>query len=60
MTSPTSAPRPYLSVIVPAHNGERVLPLALDALESSTLGRDAWELIVVDDASTDQTALVAA
>jgi glycosyl transferase family 2 len=61
MTSPSFEPTtPYLSVIVPAHNGERVLPLALDALEASTLARTSWELIVVDDASHDDTALVAA
>jgi glycosyltransferase involved in cell wall biosynthesis len=52
--------RPYLSVIVPAHEGQSVLPLSLAALHASTLPREAWELIVVDDASTDDTALVAA
>jgi len=54
---PTS---PYLSVIVPAHNGERVLPRSLAALYASTLPREAWELIVVDDASNDRTDVVAA
>jgi len=52
--------RPYFSVIVPAHQGQRVLPLSLAALRASTLRADAWELIVVDDASTDDTAVVAA
>lgn len=51
---------PYLSVIVPAYNGERVLPQSLAALHASTLPRDAWELIVIDDASTDGTDIVAA
>jgi GT2 family glycosyltransferase len=37
-----------------------VLPLSLSALLRSDLPRDEWELIVVDDASTDDTALVAA
>ena len=55
-----TAARPYLSVIVPAHQGQHVLPLALAALEASTLPREQWELIVVDDASTDDTAVVAA
>lgn len=52
--------RPYLSVIVPTYQGERVLPLSLAALRGSTLPREAWELIVVDDASTDRTDTVAA
>lgn len=52
--------RPYLSVIMPAYQGQYVLPLSLAALQASTLPREAWELIVVDDASTDETALVAA
>jgi hypothetical protein len=48
-----------LSVIVPAHNAERVLPQSLGALGRSDLAREEWELIVVDDASTDDTARVA-
>jgi glycosyltransferase involved in cell wall biosynthesis len=55
-----STHRPYLSVIVPAHQGESVLPQSLGALAASDLPRDDWELIVVDDASTDETPLVAA
>ncbi len=49
---------PRLSVIVPAYNGARVLPLSLSALARSTLSREQWELIVIDDASTDATTLV--
>lgn len=52
--------RPLLSVIVPAYQGEGVLPHALAALAASDLPREFWELIVVDDASTDGTPLVAA
>jgi GT2 family glycosyltransferase len=37
-----------------------VLPLSLSALLRSDLPKDEWELIVVDDASSDETALVAA
>lgn len=48
-----------LSVIVPAHNAEHVLPHSLGALRRSDLPRDEWELIVVDDASTDATVSVA-
>ena len=51
--------RPLLSVVVPAHQGELVLPPVLEALVASDLPRDKWELIVVDDASTDNTAEIA-
>lgn len=37
-----------------------MLPRTLGALEASDFPRDRWELIVVDDASTDETATVAA
>jgi glycosyltransferase involved in cell wall biosynthesis len=53
MTAPT------LSVIVPAHAAERLLPDTLGALRASRLPRPEWELIVVDDASADGTAAVA-
>jgi glycosyltransferase involved in cell wall biosynthesis len=49
-----------ISFIVPAYNEERLLGATLDALHAA--GRAAgepYELVVVDDASTDQTAIVA-
>ena len=51
--------RPYLSVIVPVKNGHSVLPRMLDALGHSQLPRESWELIVVDDGSTDDTVAIA-
>lgn len=50
---------PELSVIVPAHDAEALLPESLGALVASTLPRSRWELLVVDDASRDATAAVA-
>ncbi|HSG09715.1 MAG TPA: glycosyltransferase family 2 protein [Longimicrobiales bacterium] len=50
---------PFLSVIVPAHRAEFLLPDTLGALANSDLPRDRWELVVIDDASPDRTALVA-
>lgn len=55
-----AAPIPLLSVIVPALDGARMLAESLPALCASDLPRSDWELIVVDDASTDGTAEVAA
>jgi glycosyltransferase involved in cell wall biosynthesis len=50
-----------ISFIVPAYNEERLLGATLDALH--TAGRavgELYELVVVDDASTDRTANIAA
>src|SRR5262249_5058297 len=52
--------RPLLSVIVPAHNGTKVLPLTLAALAASDLPRACWELLLGDDASRDATAVLGA
>jgi glycosyltransferase involved in cell wall biosynthesis len=50
-----------LSCIVPAHNEARLLGATLDALHAAARARAiAYEIVVVDDASTDRTAEVAA
>ncbi|HET9947657.1 MAG TPA: glycosyltransferase family A protein [Longimicrobiales bacterium] len=51
---------PFLSVVVPVHRAEHVLTDTLAALTASRLERGAWELVVVDDASPDRSAEVAA
>lgn len=55
-----TTPAPFLSVIVPAHQAAGFLSETLGALTGSDLPRDRWELLVVDDASTDATATIAA
>ncbi len=49
-----------ITVVVPAHNASAQLTLSLAALNASNLPRDLWELIVVDDGSSDDTEEVAA
>lgn len=47
-----------LSVVIPAHDAADVLPAQLDALVRQN-DEDYWEVVVVDNASTDATADVA-
>ena len=50
-----------ISCVIPAYNEERWLPATLDALAAALRDLDeASEVIVVDDASTDRTAAIAA
>lgn len=51
---------PFLSVIVPVHNARAILRDTLGAVSRSGLDRASWELIVVDDASTDDSVSIAA
>lgn len=48
--------QPFISVIIPVYNGEKFLPGCLDALASRSYR--TYELIVVDDCSTDESARI--
>ena len=50
---------PDVSVIIPAMNAAGTLPDCLLALRAQTMPRERFEVIVVDDGSTDSTAAVA-
>jgi glycosyltransferase involved in cell wall biosynthesis len=50
--------RPAVSVIIPTYNRENLLPRALDSIEAQTFGD--WEIVLVDDGSTDHSADLAA
>jgi GT2 family glycosyltransferase len=52
-------PHPDVSVIIPVRNGARSLPPLLRSLERQSLARDRFEVIVVDNASSDGTAAAA-
>jgi len=48
-----------VAVIVPVWNGEAVLARCLDALVRQTIPRDTYQIIVVDNGSSDATARIA-
>ncbi len=47
---------PLISIIVPVYNGEKFLAVCLDALKSTSYQQ--YEVIVVDDCSTDDSARI--
>ena len=47
-----------LSIVVPAHNEAQNIARLLERLESVLRDREDWELIIVDDGSTDDTLSV--
>lgn len=51
---------PFVSVVIAARDEEAHLPGCLRALKRQSLPRDAYEIIVADDHSSDGTAAVAA
>ncbi len=54
--------QPRLSIVIPAFNEERRLPVTLERICNFLTGRGDWrpaEVIVVDDGSTDRTVAVA-
>jgi len=49
---------PFVSVVIPAHNEEEYLPLCLESIRRQDYA-GGYEIIVVDNASTDDTAEIA-
>ncbi len=50
--------KPYLSVLIPTYNRAQKLDRTLAYLHDQSLSSDSYEIIVVDDGSTDETERV--
>ena len=48
---------PLVSIVMPAYNSEKYIEDAVQSVQRQTV--DSWELIIVDDCSTDSTAAIA-
>lgn len=55
----TAMDKPLISVIIPVWNSAALLRRCLEALAAQTLSRDCFEIIVIDNGSTDDSAQVA-
>ena len=49
---------PLASVIIPAYNAETAISTCLESALEQSLSREDYEIIVVDDGSTDNTRRV--
>ena len=47
---------PKFSVIIPAYNAEKFIHIAIQSVREQTI--DDWELIIVENGSTDNTTAV--
>ncbi|MEV7075094.1 glycosyltransferase, partial [Streptomyces sp. NPDC093990] len=45
-----------VSIVVPVYNAGRYIDMCAPSLLGQTLGEDAYEIIYVDDGSTDDSA----
>ena len=48
---------PEISIVLPSYNGDKYIRDAVDSILKQTFGD--WELIIVNDCSTDGTAAIA-
>lgn len=50
---------PLISIVVPVYNGEETLERCMESILKQDYPRDKYEIIVVDDGSTDGTCMIA-
>jgi glycosyltransferase involved in cell wall biosynthesis len=55
-----AAAQPAISVVIPSFNRPRELQLCLDGFTRQTISREQFEVVVIDDGSTDDIRAVAA
>ncbi len=55
-----SSARPFVSIIIPVRNEERNIRACLESVLTQTYPRASYEVILVNDNSTDKTATIAA
>ncbi len=55
----SSEPFTFISVVVACHNEQKTLPLLLKSIESQNYPKDLFEVIIVDDNSSDETLKIA-
>lgn len=51
----SAANTPFITVIIPVRNEENTLPYLLQDIENQIFNKDKFEIIIVNDASTDTT-----
>lgn len=51
--------KPHITIVIPAYNEETYLPECLAALTKQNYPKEKYEIIVVDNNSTDRTAAIA-
>jgi glycosyltransferase involved in cell wall biosynthesis len=53
ISEPTGSAGPLITIVMPVHNRQHVVTRAIESVRAQTFG--SWELVVVDDGSTDAT-----
>jgi len=51
--------KPLISIIIPTHNSKNTIKRCLDSITTQSCPREQYEVIIVDDGSTDNTESIA-
>jgi cellulose synthase/poly-beta-1,6-N-acetylglucosamine synthase-like glycosyltransferase len=55
----TDKQRSFFTLLIPAHNEERLLPVLLESLKNQTYAKEYYQVVVVADNCQDKTMLIA-